>query len=31
MFLLEQSHIAEVQTSSWEDKTLKELEQKQIM
>ena len=31
MFLLEKSHIAEVQASSWETKTLKKLKNKQIL
>ena len=31
MLLLEKSHIAEVQASSWEDKTLKELKDKKIL
>ncbi len=31
MFLLEKSHIAEIQASSWEDKTLKELKEKKIL
>ena len=31
MFLLEKSHIAEIQASSWEEKTLKDLKDKKIL
>ena len=31
MLLLEKSHIAEVQASSWEDKTYKELEDLKLL